>query len=43
MIKKSFYKGGIKKLIKPNGIIAAYYYYCYLLKFYQKKELNYKL
>ena len=41
--KKLFYKGSIKKLRKPKGIIALYYYYCYLLKVYPKKNLNYKL
>ena len=33
----------MKKLRKPKGIIALYYYYCYLLKVYPKKNLNYKL
>ena len=41
--KKLFYKGSIKKLRKPKGIIALYYYYCYLLKVYPKKNLNYKM
>ena len=41
--KKLFYKGSAKKLRKPKGIIALYYYYCYLLKVYPKKNLNYKL
>ncbi len=41
--KRLFYKGSIKKLRKPKGIIALYYYYCYLLKVYPKKKLNYKL
>lgn len=41
--KRLFYKGSVKKLRKPKGIIALYYYYCYLLKVYQKKNLNYKL
>lgn len=41
--KRLFYKGSIKKLRKPKGIIALYYYYCYLLKVYPKKNLNYKL
>lgn len=41
--KKLFYNGSIKKLRKPKGIIALYYYYCYLLKVYPKKNLNYKL
>ena len=41
--KKLFYKGSVKKLRKPKGIIALYYYYCYLLKVYPKKNLNYKL
>ena len=33
----------MKKLRKPKGIIALYYYYCYLLKVYPKKNLNYKM
>ena len=41
--KRLFYKGSINKLRKPKGIIALYYYYCYLLKVYPKKNLNYKL
>ena len=41
--KKLFYKSSIKKLRKPKGIIALYYYYCYLLKVYPRKNLNYKL
>ena len=41
--KRLFYKGSIKKLRKPKGISALYYYYCYLLKVYPKKNLNYKL
>lgn len=41
--KRLFYKGSIKKLRKPKGIIALYYYYCYLLKVYPKKNLNHKL
>ena len=41
--KRLFYKGSTKKLRKPKGIIALYYYYCYLLKVYPKKNLNYKL
>ena len=41
--KKLFYKGSTKKLRKPKGIIALYYYYCYLLKVYPKKNLIYKL
>ena len=41
--KRLFYKGRAKKLRKPKGIIALYYYYCYLLKVYPKKNLNYKL
>ena len=40
--KRLFYKGSTKKLRKPKGIIALYYYYCYLLKVYPKKNLNYK-
>ena len=30
--KRLLYKGSAKKLRKPKGIIALYYYYCYLLK-----------
>ena len=41
--KRLFYKGSTNKLRKPKGIIALYYYYCYLLKVYPKKNLNYKL
>lgn len=41
--KRLFYKGTVKKLRKPKEIIALYYYYCYLLKVYPKKNLNYKL
>ena len=41
--KRLFYKGSVKKLRKPKGIIALYYYYCYLLKVYPKKNLNHKL
>ena len=41
--RRLFYKGSTKKLRKPKGIIALYYYYCYLLKVYPKKKLNYKL
>ena len=41
--KKLFYNDSIKNLRKPKGIIALYYYYCYLLKVYPKKNLNYKL
>ncbi len=41
--KRLFYKGSVKKLKKTKGIIALYYYYCYLLKVYPKKNLNYKL
>ena len=41
--KRLFYKGSVEKLRKPKGIIALYYYYCYLLKVYPKKNLNYKL
>ena len=40
--RRLFYKGRTKKLRKPKGIIALYYYYCYLLKVYPKKNLNYK-
>lgn len=41
--KRLFYKGSTKKLRKPKGIIALYYYCCYLLKVYPKKNLNHKL
>ena len=41
--KRLLYKGSAKKLRKPKEIIALYYYYCYLLKVYPKKDLNYKL
>ena len=41
--KRLLYKSSAKKLRKPKGIIALYYYYCYLLKLYPKKNLNYKL
>lgn len=41
--KRLLYKGSVKKLKKPKGIIALYYYYCYLLKVYPKKNFNYKL
>ena len=41
--KRLFYKGIVKKLRKPKWIIALYYYYCYLLKVYPKKNLNYKM
>lgn len=41
--KRLIYKGSAKKLRKTKGIIALYYYYCYLLKVYPKKNLNYKL
>ena len=40
--RRLFYKGSIKRLRKAKGIIALYYYYCYLLKVYPKKNLNYK-
>ena len=40
--RRLFYKGSIKRLRKAKGIIALYYYYCYLLKVYPKKKLNYK-
>ncbi len=41
--KRLFYKDSVKKFRKTKGIIALYYYYCYLLKVYPKKNLNYKL
>ena len=36
-------KGSVKNLVKPKGIRALYYYYCYLLKVYQKNQKQYKL
>ena len=41
--RRLFYKGSVKEFRNPKGIIALYYYYCYLLKVYPKKNLNYKL
>ena len=40
---KLFLKGTIKKISKPKGFKALYLYYCYLLKVYPKKNMNYKL
>ena len=36
-------EGSTKNLVKPKGIRALYYYYCYLLKVYPKKQKQYKL
>lgn len=36
-------KGSIKNKEKPKGIRALYYYYCYLLKVYPKRNEHYKL
>ena len=33
----------LRKKYKPNGIVALYYYYKYLLKLYTKKNIQYKL
>lgn len=41
--KTLFHKGKIRKLNKPKGLRALYLHYCYLLKIYPKKNLNYKL
>lgn len=40
---KLYLKGSIKKLSKPKGFKALYLYYCYLLKVYPKKNMEYKL
>lgn len=40
---KLYLKGSIKKLSKPKGFKALYLYYCYLLKVYPKKNIEYKL
>ena len=36
-------KGSVKSWTKPKGIRALYYYYCYLLKVYPKRNEQYKL
>ena len=41
--KRLFYKGSVKKLRKPKGIIALYYYYRYLIKLYTRNNTQYKL
>ena len=38
-----YLKGSLKKLSKPKGFKALYLYYCYLLKVYPKKNIEYKL
>lgn len=40
---KLYLKGTIKKLSKPKGFKALYLYYCFLLKVYPKKNMEYKL
>ena len=40
---KLYLKGSLKKFSKPKGIRALYYYYCYLLKVFPKKNMEYKL
>lgn len=44
-MKAKFYssKSSIKKKYKPKGIIALYYYYKFLLGFYKKNNIEYKL
>ena len=41
--RRLFYKGRAKKLRKPKGIIALYYYYRYLIKLYTRNNTQYKL
>ena len=41
--KRLFYKGSVKKIRKPKGIIALYYYYRYLIKLYTRNNTQYKL
>lgn len=36
-------KSSIKKKYKPKGIIALYYYYKFLLGFYKKNNIEYRL
>ena len=45
VMKAKFYssKSSIKKKYKPKGIIALYYYYKFLLGFYKKNNIEYKL
>ena len=38
-----YLKGSLKNLSKPKGFKALYLYYCYLLKVYPKKNMEYKL
>lgn len=38
-----YLKGSLKKFSKPKGFKALYLYYCYLLKVYPKKNMEYKL
>lgn len=40
---KLYLKGSLKKFSKPKGFRALYLYYCYLLKVYPKKNIEYKL
>lgn len=40
---KLYLKGTLKKFSKPKGFRALYLYYCYLLKVYPKKNMEYKL
>ena len=42
-IGRLYLKGSLKKLSKPKGFKALYLYYCYLLKVYPKKNIEYKL
>lgn len=42
-VKNFSSKGKIKKKYKPKGIIALYYYYKFLLGFYNKNHIEYKL
>ena len=41
--KYFFKKGSAKNWTRPKGIRALYYYYCYLLKVYPKRNEQYKL
>lgn len=40
---KLYLKGTLKKFSKPKGFKGLYLYYCYLLKVYPKKNIEYKL
>lgn len=40
---KLYLKGILKKFSKPKGVKGLYLYYCYLLKVYPKKNIEYKL